>query len=510
MNLVIGSGPAGVSAAMALIARGQSVTLLDGGKTLPENLRDRQNTFADKAADTWSDEDALNWQQPQLEHSGDLAMRFGSTHAQTPLDDLFAPETPFSGRSSHASGGLSNVWGAAVLPYRQQDIAAWPVTADELASHYQAVSRFMPISGTSGGDLQDLFTAFDAAALTALPSGPQASALLDRLADRREALRAAGVFFGPSRQAVRDSCFLCGQCLHGCPWSLIYSAEQTLTELRRSERFTYRPGAIVTGLSKSGEACRIHLSDGEVLSADKVFLATGVYETARLVLGTMSDSESHLTLQDSRQFFLPMLHRWRATSDPSKRPLHTLAKAFVEIDNADVSPYLTHSQIYSWNEYYAREMSANYGRGIPGSGALFRMISKRLLVAQTFLHSDHCDQVELRLDQKTNRLKTSILPNADMLRTIDRAAATLGKALSQAGLQPLTFAKRVEAPGASFHSGGTLPMSASPDRLQTDPLGRLSGFENLHIVDASVLPSIPASTITFTVMANAHRIGSLA
>jgi choline dehydrogenase-like flavoprotein len=28
-------------------------------------------------------------------------------------------------------------------------------------------------------------------------------------------------------------------------------------------------------------------------------------------------------------------------------------------------------------------------------------------------------------------------------------------------------------------------------------------------VDASVLPDVPATTITFSVMANAHRIGSL-
>jgi choline dehydrogenase-like flavoprotein len=29
----------------------------------------------------------------------------------------------------------------------------------------------------------------------------------------------------------------------------------------------------------------------------------------------------------------------------------------------------------------------------------------------------------------------------------------------------------------------------------------------VHAVDATVLPSIPATTITLTVMANAHRIG---
>jgi choline dehydrogenase-like flavoprotein len=39
-------------------------------------------------------------------------------------------------------------------------------------------------------------------------------------------------------------------------------------------------------------------------------------------------------------------------------------------------------------------------------------------------------------------------------------------------------------------------------------LGRPVGFERVSAVDAAVLPSIPATTITLTVMANAHRIAS--
>ena len=38
--------------------------------------------------------------------------------------------------------------------------------------------------------------------------------------------------------------------------------------------------------------------------------------------------------------------------------------------------------------------------------------------------------------------------------------------------------------------------------------GRLKGQKRTYIVDASVLPTIPAPTITFSVMANAHRIAS--
>jgi choline dehydrogenase-like flavoprotein len=53
-------------------------------------------------------------------------------------------------------------------------------------------------------------------------------------------------------------------------------------------------------------------------------------------------------------------------------------------------------------------------------------------------------------------------------------------------------------------------MRVNPGPLQVDVLGRPYGFANVHLVDASVFPSLPATTITLSVMANAHRIGSTA
>jgi choline dehydrogenase-like flavoprotein len=53
-------------------------------------------------------------------------------------------------------------------------------------------------------------------------------------------------------------------------------------------------------------------------------------------------------------------------------------------------------------------------------------------------------------------------------------------------------------------------MRARPQALETDPLGRLPGNDRVHLVDASVLTSIPGTSITFSVMANAHRIATLA
>ena len=53
-------------------------------------------------------------------------------------------------------------------------------------------------------------------------------------------------------------------------------------------------------------------------------------------------------------------------------------------------------------------------------------------------------------------------------------------------------------------------MSRQPDRFETDSLGQLPGLERAHLVDSSVLPALAATTLTYTVMANAHRIAQAA
>jgi choline dehydrogenase-like flavoprotein len=53
-------------------------------------------------------------------------------------------------------------------------------------------------------------------------------------------------------------------------------------------------------------------------------------------------------------------------------------------------------------------------------------------------------------------------------------------------------------------------MASAPGLGQSDRLGRPFGLSRLHLIDASCLPAIPATTITLPVMANAHRIGSAA
>ena len=142
MDIVIGSGPAGLSTASALLARGRRVTMLDGGKTLPPDALERKKDFAQTPAAQWSDAQKNAWRAPQFSPSDDRVHRYGSNHAQETLDGLIDPQPDwFAARASHAVGGFSNVWGSAVLPNRQADIEGWPITADQPRPSAEAYSK---------------------------------------------------------------------------------------------------------------------------------------------------------------------------------------------------------------------------------------------------------------------------------------------------------------------------------------------------------------------------------
>jgi len=87
----------------------------------------------------------------------------------------------------------------------------------------------------------------------------------------------------------------------------------------------------------------------------------------------------------------------------------------------------------------------------------------------------------------------------------DFVARTLWRLMGALPLKPLLI---VAPPGRGFHSGGSFPLSRTPGETETDLLGRPRGFDRIHVVDATVLPSVPATTITYTIMANAHRVGA--
>jgi choline dehydrogenase-like flavoprotein len=509
-DLVVGSGPAGIAAALALRARGRPVILIDGGRRLApatEALRARLAAAAGPA--DWDAAAARAWAAPPPGvAAGGIARHAAAAALMAEAETLAAPAPWFGLRASQAAGGLSLVWGAAVLPWAAADLAGWPVGPEALAPHYRAVAGFLPVAGRQD-QLAALFPDLPMAGRVPLMPGPQGAALLAALDRAAPRLRAQGLVHGMARQAVEaEACRGCGLCLRGCPWGLVASTLPLLERLRADPGVSYQPGRIVTGFAEDAAGVTLRLADGTRLAGTRLFLAAGVLGTARIALASLP-GPAELLLADSPQLFTPFL-ALRGTGDPRAAARHELALAFLELADPAVSPFLVHTQLYGWTEAYAREMRARYP--LPFAGPLFDRLARRLIVAQSFLHSRHGPRIGLSLapGDAAGRLRVRLVAAAEMAGVAAAVRRRLARGLRAAGLLALRPAARDGAPGSSFHCGGTLPMRAAPGPGETDALGRPAGLARVHIVDASVLPAIPATTITFPVMANAHRIAMAA
>jgi len=142
--------------------------------------------------------------------------------------------------------------------------------------------------------------------------------------------------------------------------------------------------------------------------------------------------------------------------------------------------------------------------------SLFQPLLGRLFYAQCYLHSDDSPRMSAELRGEDGGAVLAVTPGdgSAAARTIAAVVRKLGSLRSLTGLQPIGRMLQIWPQGKGFHVGGSLPMRQHPGELETDPLGRPTGLRRVHVVDASVLPSIPATTITLSAMANAQRIAS--
>ncbi len=525
MIFVIGSGPAGVACASALLDGGVKVTMLDAGLELEPDRHKRVADLQSRSSMSW-DRESLGFLHDgaQVTRGGiPLKLAYGSDFVyRDPTDHPIVFDGAY-GKPSFARGGLSNVWGASVLPYRSEDMSDWPITADELAPHYRAALAMMPFSARHDR-LEEQFPLYHDHP-GALGSSKQAEYFLRDLELNASTLTAHGLLFGASRLAVqagtvdgKPGCVYCGNCLYGCPYELIYNSAHTLERLRRNTAFTYRPGVVVEQVLEAASQVEVmgrNLDGGEGfrISADKVFLACGVLSSARIMLASLDAFDHPIHALDNCYFLLPLV-RYRGQPEALDEKLHTLAQAFIEVLDPAVGPHRAHLQVYTYNDLFREEVEkvlGPMGRLLPG---VKRRVLGRLLLIQGYLHSDQSPRIRLVLRKGIQGGPPSLELTGETNPRTGPALAALRRRLwaerSSMKAFPLGRFLRGGEPGRGFHTGGTLPMRTNPGAFEVDVLGQPHGFSRVHVVDASVFPSLPATTITLSVMANAHRIGTAA
>ncbi len=505
MIYIIGSGLSAMAAATALVARGMCPKILDVGITPARAATDLKARLGSCEPEFWDAEEVAPARRTGAAAANGIPrkLHFGSDFVFQKPDQLIPLGTNCASMfRSFAAGGFSNVWGAVIQPLREVELDDWPIGAKEFPRHYAAISCL--IGSSSAPDLH--------------PSS-QAKALFSDLTVNSDVLNREGISFEYPRLAVRTSdyngtkgCRYCRFCLFGCPYDSRYTAAGTLSELVRTGHAEYESDVLVRKLTRMDNEIRIEgrSRSGEVrvFSADKVFVAAGLLESTRIILESLSMYGKPLRISHSDIFTIPLL-RYRRSPHIQLERLHTLCQLTAEIEDPSICVRRVHLQFYGYNDLYRQLLSAKAGPLAKPLVPVLEALASRLFVIFGYLHSDVSSSIELRLSREVNpavTLEGKINPEA---RRICTAVAQKLKRF-HACFQGIALQSqlKMDLPGGGYHSGGTLPMRRLPEMLETDSWGQLPSLPGIHVVDASVLPTVPASPTAFTVMANAHRIAS--
>ena len=302
--IVVGSGPAGVSATFPMVAAGLHVMMVDGGRQatisppespfLTARAQDEaqwkwmigQNFYALRKLDSVS---------PKLRVPA-LGYVFEGFEAANRID-----AQNFVAVGSLATGGLSNAWGCGVARLSSAELSNFPFSTAEIEQSYETVTRRIGVSGGHDDDLSDYF-GLDAWSQPAIQMDIVHNKVFKRYMKRKADFAALGFRLGRSRVAVlsvdhggRKACDLSGNCLYGCHRRALYSSADELSMLLKFPNFHHVGGFVADDVVRSGDFLSVNGQQGSErrsISASKVVLAAGTLATTGLALRALKLTQS--------------------------------------------------------------------------------------------------------------------------------------------------------------------------------------------------------------------------
>ncbi len=402
---------------------------------------------------------------------------------------------------SGAAGGFSTVWGAQIMPFSRATFDRWPFGWDEIEPHYKGVLDEVPLAAEEDDYAEDF---------------PLLAARAPAARVRADCCR-AGALWAPSRRHPRQGprrrqgAAGFGRGLLYALWP-VHDRLSVLVDLLRApdarpvrRRWTRardlacagRPRRSACRRQAVGSRHRPHDRARDAPDADRVSVGAGGLGTTRIALNSLSAPPNQVALQESAQFLVPFVSR-RGTGDRRGQRDFTLNQFNLLVKYDDEAYTTSQVHCYPYNPAVAEALPGwlprswtgpVLGRVTAGLGYLPSWRSPRMRVDIRARHENALPDVAVRV-VSDERPAT--------LRSVLRRLAAIGPGLDLFPVLPMV---RLSGPGKSYHFGSTFPHGSGSDLIS-----RVGQFRNVHLIDGAVLPSVPSTTFTFTVMANAHRI----
>lgn len=511
--IIIGSGPAGTSAAYPLLNAGLKVLMVDGGK---------------EAINTYPQESFLTWRQSDIHQHARMIGKDNFSHAKLKssspkmrIPGLSYAFNDFSfenhGSSDHgiaisslATGGLSNVWGCGVATFSDRELSQFPFDPADIQGSYATVAKRIGISGSIGDDLSDYF-GVDSWAQPPIDLDP-----IHRLLEQRYRSRGSGqggnIFrLGRTRLATlsqahnnRLPCNLSGNCLWGCSRRSQYTSAFEISPLMKFPNFFFFPGLKVDSINStenfvSIQGIELKTSLLKSYTSRKIFIAAGTLPSTKLSLKLLKLYDAKTLQSCPTAGFMAWIPKFLGHNRVDSFGSGQLAFSML-IDNKIPAYGATFSPQGIPVSEFLRHVPLAPRYGI----SFLRSLLSSCVVGNFFLPGEYGGgSVKLKND---GDLQVSFKPKTEVADIMKNANKILSSSYRTIGAYLIPGSFTVGQPGGDIHYSGTLPMKKNPGIGETNTLGQLTKFNNVHVIDGSCLTSLPEKPHTLTIMANADRI----
>ena len=512
--IIVGSGPAGVSAAYPLVQSGLSVLMIDGGKTPKSDLNTNsyiKTRFEDTHQWNWM----LGKNYHALKNTNAISPKLRIPQYEYVFEEFNSVNkilsSGFSAVGSLAKGGLSNAWGCGVAALSEEEACAFPFEYSEIVESYERVGRRIGISGSSNDDLRGYF-GVDEYSMPPIAMDELHSYLYEKYQLKRKKINAFGAEIGRSRVAAlsmdhggRLACNLSGNCLWGCSRKSLYSAVEDLDLLRRYSNFKEISGLYVDELIRvQGAGCisgKLTATNERVKYAAKyIVLAAGTLASTRLVLSAIGMKKSIRMLSSPTAAFMITIPKKIGLLRKSSFGLGQMS--YVLNLNGNIKAFGSTFSTAGIPVYeFLKFLPLHKRFGVD----FLRTLLNSCLVGNLFLPGSLSEvKVQLQSDGflKIDGEYSNLVPEL-----WDEARKKLVKLYWMMGAILLPGSFSVGSVGADIHYSGTFPMKQNPIFGETTSMGEVFGLDGVYVVDGSCLPVLSEKSHTLTIMANADRIG---
>lgn len=510
--LIVGSGAAAVSCARPILEAGRSITMLEAGNAISASPPSGNLLGLIEGGGTFKY--GFDEQPQELFHESDSSPKLNTSIGQQVtgsgnLYDEIALDNYKLYRSAK-TGGLGEIWGAYTTSFSKKEIERLGFPAASMRTAYNEIADEIGVSGINddlGGFHGDSFP---------LELPPKLSPHLDYLINRyKEGSRVLDMSLGAARNAVitsrkdsRSGCNSCGLCLYGCSRNSIYRPSHTLNMLKNYSNFTLKENTEVSNIASGPNNEVIAIAkDKTIYRAKELLVAAGTVNSTLLAANLLDLGSFNIKLLNNPAaafaFIIPkFLGRGVNATEFALAQL-----AYVMSTEESFEESVTGS-LYSAStvpmQYLAREMPFSHKASL----RIARYLSSGLVLSNLFLPGSFSKNILSSQSCRESRVMLKGHWTREAIGEVLFQKRRLIKNMRNLGAYYIPRSLIFSTPGTDAHAAGTITINGN-NALSCSPDCELKGKRHIYFIDGSVINSLPAKHLTFTIMANARRVGRI-